>query len=150
MLSTKPGLILKRRIKATPAKIYAAWTDPKKIMLWFGSDQGPTLLAEADLRVGGRFRIVFRTMDGETREVSGTYQEVVSDRKLAFTWNWACPHERESLVTIDLKPDGEGTLLTLAHEQIVDDTVHNYRRGWVGALDKLEKLLADVAGERDV
>jgi uncharacterized protein YndB with AHSA1/START domain len=121
-------------------------------MLWFGSDQGPTLHAEADLRVGGRFRIVFRTMDGETHDVSGTYQEVVSDRKLAFTWNWARPHERESLVTIDLKPDGDGTLLTLAHEQIVDDTVNNYRRGWVGALDKLEKLFADfmATGERNV
>jgi uncharacterized protein YndB with AHSA1/START domain len=151
MLSTKPSLILKRRIKAAPAKIYAAWTDPKEIVRWFGSDQGPTLHAETDLRVGGRFRIVFRTLDGETHDVSGTYLEVVSDRKLAFTWNWARPHERESLVMVDLKPDGDGTLLTLAHEQIVDDTVNDYRRGWVGALDKLAKLFADftATGEHD-
>ena len=45
-------------------------------------------------------------------------------------------------MTIDLEPDGDGTLLTLTHEQIVDDTVHDYRRGWFGALDKLEKLFA--------
>jgi hypothetical protein len=45
-------------------------------------------------------------------------------------------------VRIDLKPDGGGTLLTLSHEQIVDDTLHEYRRGWIGALDKLEKLFA--------
>jgi uncharacterized protein YndB with AHSA1/START domain len=142
MLSTKPGLILKRRIKAAPPKISAAWTDPEKIMRWFGSDPGPTLHAETDLRIGGRFRFGFRTMNGEAHNVSGTYREVVPDRKLVFTWNWADPNERESLVTIDLKPDGEGTLLTLIHEQIVEDTVHDYRRGWIGALDKLEKLFA--------
>ena len=38
--------------------------------------------------------------------------------------------------------DGDGTLLTLTHQEILDDTVHDYRRGWIGALDKLEKLLA--------
>jgi hypothetical protein len=32
--------------------------------------------------------------------------------------------------------------LTLTHEQIAGDTVHDYRRGWIGALDKLEKLFA--------
>jgi uncharacterized protein YndB with AHSA1/START domain len=141
MLDTK--LILKRHIKAAPAKVYAAWTDPKKIVCWFGSDQGPTLHAETDLRAGGRFRIVFRMIDGEERDVRGAYREVVPGRKLTFTWRWASsPRESESLVTIDLEPAGDGTLLTLTHEQIVNDTVHDYRRGWIGALDKLEKLFA--------
>jgi hypothetical protein len=45
-------------------------------------------------------------------------------------------------VTIDLEPDGDGTLLTLTHEQIAGDTVHDYRRGWIGALDKLDTLFA--------
>jgi uncharacterized protein YndB with AHSA1/START domain len=142
MLGTRPSLILKRRIKAAPAQVYAAWTEPEKIMRWFGSDQGPTLHAETDLRAGGCFRIGFRMMDGQQRDVSGAYREVVPNRKLVFTWNWADPREPESLVTIDLKPDGDGTLLTLTHEQIVDDTVHDYRRGWIGALDKLETLFA--------
>jgi uncharacterized protein YndB with AHSA1/START domain len=142
MLATKPSLILKRRIKAPPTKVYAAWTDPKKMMHWWGSDDGPTLHTEANVQVGGHFRARFRTMDGKEHECSGVYQEVVPDRKLAFTWNWAGPPERESLVTVYLKPDGDGTLLTLTHEQIVDDTMHDYFRGWTGALDKLERLCA--------
>jgi uncharacterized protein YndB with AHSA1/START domain len=142
MLGTRPSLTLKRRISAAPAKVYAAWTEPEKIMRWFGSDQGPTLHAETDLRAGGGFRIGFLMMDGQQRDVSGAYREVAPNRKLVFTWNWADPREPESLVTIDLKPDGDGTLLTLTHEQIVDDTVHDYRRGWIGALDKLETLFA--------
>jgi uncharacterized protein YndB with AHSA1/START domain len=142
MLATKPSIKIERRIKAAPAKVYAAWTDPKNIMRWWGSDDGPTLHAEADVRVSGRFRIRFRTMQGEEHECSGVYCEVVPDRKLAFTWNWADPPERESLVTVELKPHGDGTVLTLTHEQIVEDTTHDYRRGWSGALDKLERLFA--------
>ena len=90
----------------------------------------------------GRFRVIFRTIDGEEHDVSGVYREVVSNQKLAFSWNWASPREPKSLVTIDLEPDGDGTLLTLTHEQIADDTVHDYHRGWIGALGKLEKLFA--------
>ena len=33
--------------------------------------------AEMDVRVGGRYRISFKTEDGEYHEVGGDYQEVV-------------------------------------------------------------------------
>ena len=32
----EPSLTLKRRLKAPPEKVYAAWTDPEKIVRWFG------------------------------------------------------------------------------------------------------------------
>ena len=37
-------------------------------------------VAEADLCVGGRYRIVMRTPGGEEHDVSGTYREVVPNR----------------------------------------------------------------------
>ena len=47
--------------------------------------------------------------------------------------------ERESLVTVDLKPDGDGTLLTLTHAQFFDEPRATATSpGWTGALDKLE------------
>ena len=137
-----PSLVFERRIRATSAKIYSAWTQPEQLICWFGSDAGPTLCAEADVRVGGCFHLRFRTLDGEEHEVRGVYREVVSPRRLSFTWTWAGPQERQSLVTVALEPDGDATLLRLTHEQIVDDPVHDYRRGWIGALDKLEQLFA--------
>ena len=33
---TKPSLTLKRRLKATPAQVFQAWTDPEKLVRWFG------------------------------------------------------------------------------------------------------------------
>jgi uncharacterized protein YndB with AHSA1/START domain len=142
-MSTKPSLTLKRRIGASPEKVYAAWTDPTQIARWWGPEQAETLSAELDARVGGRFRIVFRTPDGEDHDVSGTYREVVPSERLVFTWMWRTMPERQSLVTVTLKRDGDGTLLTLLHEQFFDEAARDrHRSGWTGTLDKLEKYFA--------
>jgi uncharacterized protein YndB with AHSA1/START domain len=143
-LAEKPSLSLTRRINAPPAKVFAAWTDPQKIKRWWGPEAtDETLLAETDVRVGGRFRIVFRMASGEEHDVRGVYREVAPNEKLVFTWSWRTMPERESLVRIELQPDGAGTLLTLTHEQFFDEAARDsHRQGWTGALQKLARLFA--------
>jgi uncharacterized protein YndB with AHSA1/START domain len=142
-LAAKPSLTLKRRLNAAPEKVYAAWTEPEKLSRWFGPDNGAVTLAETDVRVGGRFRVVFHTEDGEAHDVSGVYREVVPNEKLVFTWAWRSTPERESLVTIMIRPDGGGTSLTLTHERFFDEAARDrHAYGWNGSLDKLERYLA--------
>jgi uncharacterized protein YndB with AHSA1/START domain len=140
---TKPSLTIKRRLKAPPAKVFAAWSDPEKVKRWMGPGEGKALSVECDLRAGGRYRWVMQSADGEIHDVSGVYREVIADEKLVFTWAWKTTPERESLVTVLLKPDGEGTLLTLTHEQFFDEAARDrHQYGWNSALDKLETSLA--------
>jgi uncharacterized protein YndB with AHSA1/START domain len=139
----KPSLTLKRRLNAPPQAVYAAWTDPQKLMHWFGPDRGPVTKAETDVRVGGRFHVVFHTEDGEEHDVGGTYLEVRPNEKLQFTWAWRTMPERESLVTVLVKPDGDGSLLTLIHEQFFDEPARDrHEWGWTGSLNKFEQALA--------
>ena len=139
----KPSLTLKRRLNAPAEKVYAAWTDPRKIVKWFGPDAGPVTKAEIDLRVGGTYTIAFNTEDGEHHQVGGIYREVVPNERLVFTWAWHTMKERESLVTVTIKRDGEGSILTLLHEKFFDEAARDgHSRGWNGSLDKLEKLFA--------
>jgi uncharacterized protein YndB with AHSA1/START domain len=141
-MSSKPSLTLKRRLNALPSKVYGAWTDPAKISRWFGPEDAEILRAETDVRVGGRFRIVFRAPDGEEHDVAGVYREVVPNERLVFTWAWRTTPERESLVTVALKRDGDGTLLTLMHEQFFDEAARDrHVRGWNETLDELESYL---------
>jgi uncharacterized protein YndB with AHSA1/START domain len=139
----KPSLTLKRQLKAAPARVFAAWTEPDKIVKWFGPDAGPVKDASIDPRVGGRYAITFYTEDGEQHHVSGLYREVVPNEKLVFTWAWRTMPGRESLVTVLIKPDGTGSLLTLFHEQFFDEAARDrHRQGWGGCIDKLERYLA--------
>jgi uncharacterized protein YndB with AHSA1/START domain len=139
----EPSLTLKRRLEAAPAQVYAAWTDPKKILKWFGPDAGPVEHAALDVRVGGRYTVIFRTEDGEQHHVSGVYREVVPNEKLVFSWAWRSTPERESQVTVLIKPDGAGSLLTLVHEKFYDEAARDrHHEGWSGCLDKLVGFLA--------
>ena len=144
-LITRPSLTLKRRLNAPPAKVYPAWTDPEKLARWFGPSQvkAGSVQAEIDVRVGGRYRLSFTMNDGEYHQVGGLYREVVPNQRLVLSWAWHSTPERESQLTISLKPDGAGTLLTLHHEQFVDQAARDgHERGWTDILDQLEKYLA--------
>ena len=140
--ATKPSLTIKRRPKAPPAQVFAAWTDPEKVKRWMGPGEVKVLAVECEPRAGGRYRWLMRAPSGEDHDVSGVYREFVPDRKLVFTWAWKCTPERESLVTVELKPDGDGTLLTLIHEQFFDEEARDrHRHGWEGAMDKLASFV---------
>lgn len=81
-MASKPSLALKRRFKASPAQLFEAWTQPQKMIRWWGVTDHPSApIAEADLKVGGGFRVRFHTPDGEHHSVSGVYREIEPDRK---------------------------------------------------------------------
>jgi uncharacterized protein YndB with AHSA1/START domain len=110
---------------------------------WWGKSTCRDPVAETDVRVGGRFRVQFWGEGGEHHSVSGVYREIEPDRRLVFSWAWQSTPERQSQVTVDLKPDGDGTILTLTHEQFFDQAAcDDHRRGWTAGLDNLERLFA--------
>jgi uncharacterized protein YndB with AHSA1/START domain len=140
-----PSLTLKRRLKAPAQKVFAAWTEPEQLVRWFGPAETTdgTVRADMDVRVGGRYRISFKTGDGEYHEVAGVYHEVVPNERLVFSWAWHTTAERESLITITLKPDGDGTILTFHQERFFDEKARDgHLRGWTGTLEKLERYLS--------
>ena len=116
-LAEKPSLTLERHYPVAPEKVWRAWTDPEAVKRWWGPMPGePVSAAELDVRVGGRFRIVFGGPQGTDHECAGTYKEVVPNRKLVFTWSWPnSTPERVSVVTLLFKEvDGKTDLIFAA------------------------------------
>ena len=141
-VTTKPSLTIKRRFNASPAKVFAAWTDSEKVKRWMSPGEVKMLSAENDARTGGRYRWVMQAPDGEKHDVSGVYREVIPNEKLVFTWAWISTPERESLVTLTFKRDGDGTLFTMTHEQFFDEAARdNHNKGWTSAMEKLDQYL---------
>ncbi|MDO9412562.1 MAG: SRPBCC domain-containing protein [Pseudolabrys sp.] len=138
---TKPSLTIKRRFKAAPAKVYAAWTDPEKMSRWLGPGDVKRVEAKTDLRVGGRYSIRMVMADDEHNAL-GVYREIVPNEKLVFTWAWKSTPERESLVTVTIVPDGDGSLMTLHHEQFFDEAARdNHNKGWTEIVERLAALV---------
>jgi uncharacterized protein YndB with AHSA1/START domain len=141
--AVKPSLTTKRRFDAPPAKVFAAWIDPEKVKRWMGPGEVKALLVETDPRSGGRYRWLMQAPNGEQHDVRGVYREVIPNEKLVFTWAWVTAPERESLVTLTFKSDGDGTLMTLTHEQFFDEDARDrHNQGWTNAMEKLDKYLS--------
>jgi uncharacterized protein YndB with AHSA1/START domain len=140
--AVKPSLTIRRRFKASPERVYSAWTEPAQIARWFGPGSITVLESVFEPRAGGRFMIHARNAEGEDHRVSGTVREAIPNRKVVYTWAWQSTPERQSLVTVELKSDGDGTLLVLTHEQFFDEGARDrHNHGWNAALDKLEAYL---------
>jgi uncharacterized protein YndB with AHSA1/START domain len=137
------SLTLVRRIRARPSIVFEALTTPDGIAQWWGPDAGPVLLAETDVRIGGRFRVRFRMLDSTEHESTGQYLEVVESKRLIMSWQWTTGGEPDeggevSRVEIDLKRIDVGTEITFTHAGLKSEASRaSHERGWVGALDKL-------------
>lgn len=149
IVANKPSLTIKRKFNVPPAKVFQAWADPEKLKQWLGPGEVRCKSVEADARVGCHYRFIMQKPgEPEEHDVSGVYREVVLNEKLVFTWAWKSTPERESLVTVTFKPDGDGTLMTLLHENFFDaDARDRHNQGWAAALLKLETFL-HTAGEK--
>ena len=76
-----PSLTMKRRLNASPAEVYKAWTDPDLLVRWFGPENVVAQEAEIDPRVDGAYRVVMIENTGERHEVLGRYLEVVENQR---------------------------------------------------------------------
>ena len=118
-------LVLRRTYDAPLDAVWAAWTEPAKMKHWMApADAYEESEVAVDLRVGG------------------AYREIEPPRKLVYTWAWESTPERESLVTVELRPDGGGTELLLTHQRFFDrDARDRHQQGWIGCLDRLARHL---------
>ena len=136
------SLTIVRRIAARPSIVFDAMTTPEGIAQWWGPDAGPVLEAEVDLRVGGRFRVRFRLLDGSEHESRGEYLEIERPARIVSTWTWLGDEsEGESRIEIEFRAIETGTELVFTHARLADeDERRGHEEGWNGALDKLQRL----------
>lgn len=132
---------IERRIAAPPEKVFDAWLDPEGLGGWlFRTPDGEMEHVEVDARVGGRFRIDERRGD-EVAEHYGEYVALERPRCLAFDF-WTSFSDTRTRVTVEIAPDGGGSLLTLTHEGVWADWEDRTRQGWTMILEGLERWIA--------
>ncbi|HXJ34098.1 MAG TPA: SRPBCC domain-containing protein [Candidatus Eisenbacteria bacterium] len=129
-------LVVERVLPAAPAEVYAAWTTPETLRMFMCPGDMSAPIVEADVRVGGNFRIVMRG-ERET-EHRGEYRVLEPGRRLVFTWASPSTGWVPTLVTIELSPHEDGTRLVLVHEGLATDDIRGrHRQGWTSIVEKL-------------
>ena len=134
-------LELRRTFTAHRDRVFRAWTDPEQIVKWMSPREGIMAeFAEFDLRVGGRYRIGYRTPD-RLLIVGGVFSHVAAPEKLVYTWIWEEPSENagaETVVTVEFLERGGATELVLTHERFPNQAMRdNHQQGWTGGLASL-------------
>ncbi|HEY3593909.1 MAG TPA: SRPBCC domain-containing protein [Polyangiaceae bacterium] len=136
----KQGVVLvtQRTIRASPQRLFDAWTRPEQLLAWWGPRPVTCTRAEIDLRVGGRYRITNALPDGKAVVIEGEFELIEAPRRLVYSWRIG--DEEDSRVTVRFEPRGDATEVIIVHEQIPGDTIRDsHGTGWTGCLDGLER-----------
>jgi uncharacterized protein YndB with AHSA1/START domain len=136
-------LVVTRRFDHSPERVFDAWLDPGLARRFlFTTAESEVVTCEIDARKGGRFRIVDRR-EGQADIVHvGEYREVDRPRRLVFTFAVPQFDPTETLVILDIHPDGDGCVLTLTHQDVPDEWVEQDREGWTMILEAQATALA--------
>jgi uncharacterized protein YndB with AHSA1/START domain len=127
-LPSEREIAMTRVFNAPRGLVFDAWTRPDLLKRWLGVREGWSLaLCEVDLKVGGRFRFVWRGPDGVEMGMHGVYREIVRPERLVSTEVFDEPwYEGEAVDTIVLvEKDGQTTATTTVRyaSQAVRDAV---------------------------
>src|SRR6478609_168674 len=109
-MTTDDKLFVSKWIRAKRDAVYAAWTEPELMRLWFCPRDLELVSAEADVRVGGHFRAAMSN-GSQTYTVHGVYREVTPGRRLVFSHQWQEQDAALTLVTVDFTDQEGGTLV---------------------------------------
>jgi uncharacterized protein YndB with AHSA1/START domain len=138
-------------IVAPPERVFNALiTD--EVERWWGSSESYRMVDwTADLRVGGRWQVIARTIAGEDHPVGGEFLEILAPRRIVQTrtcdWDHPTLDRRQTTVAYLLEPIAGGTRLTICHGGFggLGDAAAEHAEGWGRVLGWLQAYVK--AGE---
>lgn len=141
-------LTLTRTLDAPRALVFKAWTEPERLVRWWGPSGFTTPHCEMDVRPNGDFRYTIRSPEGEDYRIRGAFREILEPERLVFTWTWVDAEGQpghETLVTVTFAEQGGKTRLTF-HQGVFPSVEQrdSHGEGWNEALDRLAAHLANA------
>lgn len=142
-------LILKRIYDAPVARVWRAWTSAGELAHWYVASADHVVhFAEADVRVGGTYRVGFAPPAQTPYVEEGHYIEVVPNAKLTFRESVSLEGKQlfTQLTTVEFRDLGGRTQVTITCNG--KDTWRT-GEGWTPALESLAHYLDAATRERE-
>ena len=145
-------LAMIRTFDAPRGLVWDAWTKPELLKQWLGVRGGWTFaVCEVDLKVGGKYRYVWRGKDGHEMGMGGVFREIVKPERIVctekFDESW---YPGEAVDTTAFVGKGGRTTVTMTvlyeSKEARDGVIAGpMATGVAESYDKLAEYLASVA-----
>jgi uncharacterized protein YndB with AHSA1/START domain len=136
-------LRIERRFQAPIERVFDAWTSEEVLGRWLHC--GPdwqTPVAEVDLRVGGRIRIVMHDPDGDEHGATGEYRTIERPNRLVFTWTFDAHPDNHQLIELEFSERDGVTTVVMINSGIATESLEDSQRtGWHLCYDELSDAL---------
>jgi uncharacterized protein YndB with AHSA1/START domain len=115
---TDLDLVITRVLDAPRGMVFDTFTKPDIVRRWLLGPPGWTMpVCEIDLRVGGKYRYVWESADGQRMAMGGTFKEIVRPSRMVatqlFDEDWT---GGETLVMTEIvEQKGKSTVTTTVH-----------------------------------
>ena len=141
-------LVVTRTVNGPARIVFEAWTKPELLERWWAPKSFPISLlsCETDVRVGGRYRLVFG-YEGSTMEFFGRYLEVTPHSRLVWTNDEG--DDGGTVTTVTFEETGGRTLLVVhdlypSKEALDVAIASGSTSGMPEALEQLDDLLVHL------
>jgi uncharacterized protein YndB with AHSA1/START domain len=142
-------IAMTRTFDAPRTMVFDAWTKPELIRRWLGAFGGwKFVVCEVDLKVGGKYRYVWRGPGGEELAMGGVFREIVRPERLVCTEKFDEPWYPGDAVdtTVFVEKGGKTTVTTTvlyASKEARDGVLKSpMESGVAKSYDKLAEVLA--------
>lgn len=139
-------LVVRKTIRATPERLFDAWTRPEELKKWWGPQSVTCVDAAVDLTVGGSYRIANQFPNGDVVWITGAFEVIERPDRLVYTWRLGTAAGPPERVSVTFEARGTNTEVTVTHERIPGIPVRDvHEQGWRGCLDGLARYLDATA-----
>ena len=149
----KTSFSTRRVVDAPRALVFEAFTKCEHLKRWMGPCHLTMVSCETDLRVGGRYRFVFRAPDGNEVGFSGEFKEIVRPERVVRTFVFEPMPDAAALETLELEEhDGRTTIKTTTVHKTVENRDGHVQsgvdKGMTEGYARLDELLAGLLQPR--
>jgi uncharacterized protein YndB with AHSA1/START domain len=139
-----------RVFEAPRSMVFDAWTKPELLKRWLVRSGWTFPVCEIDLKVGGKYRWVWRSPNGKEMGMGGVYREIVRPERIVATEKFdEAWYEGEAVDTMTFVEKGGKTTLTTtvlyASREVRDSVLKSpMEKGIAENYDNLDQLLAST------
>ncbi len=153
----KREIVITRIFDAPRELVWKAWTEPERVMRWWGPREFTSPECKIDFRVGGVYLFCMKSPDGQKIWSTGVYREIVPLERIVCTDAFADENGKlvsashyglagdwsdELVITVTFEDHEGKTRMTMRQTGIPAGEMSDMTMvGWSGSFDKLAESL---------